>query len=621
VGSEIYLPIPGLISAAIVLALLGVAARYISPGQRRTALFALFAATFTYGLGDGLARMAAAAGDAEAATAWNTFRFLGIAIVPPALLHVAGAYTQVVDRLWFKPALALVYTGGLVFILLRVGTKALVVETHVSGGMVNVTVGEAFPFFGLFGLVFSSAAVYLFLRASRGAPSTLERGNASRGAVAAALPFGAALAYLALFHQATSPTVDPIVPFLTVANVVYGAILFSREVPAGTLAALRAVFTTLPDGLVIADRTGLVTFSNPAAAAMLGAAKAGLEGERIKESLERGTLPPSARAKVIDAFSQALSGHAGLIQFTIETPPPSARAVRAVVAAAEVGGFSHRREGPLALQDRFVFLALHDETDVRSREIMLSRANEVKDLFISMIGHDLKAPINAITGYGELIALDSQSTPDALAVYRYSQSVLASARQIQLMMENARLFSRLVDPQEILRAREPFEVAPLVEREAQNLRGAAERKGVTVTVERTPGAEGLRIVAAPIIRSVFQNLIDNAIKYTGDRTAVRVWIRGQDSKAVVEIEDEGPGIPPDKREAVFRRFTRLEQTRTKTEGLGLGLAISKQVVELHGGTIEVGDRPDGKPGALFRVRLPRELAPGAPQARGSVGKE
>jgi signal transduction histidine kinase len=620
-GSEIYLPIPGLISAAIVLALLGVAARYLSPGPQRTALFALFAATFTYGLGDGLARMAAVAGDVGAATAWNTFRFLGIAIVPPALLHVAAAYTRSIDRVWVKPMLALLYTGALVFILLRVGTKLLVAETLVSGGMVSTTVGAAFQPFGAFGLALSIAAVFLFVRASRDAPSTLDRANARRGAMAAALPFGAAVVYLALFHEATSPTLDPIVPFLTIANVVYAATLFSHDVPAGTLAALRAVFMTLPDGLVIADRTGLVTFSNPAAVAMLGAAQAGLEGERIKESIERGTLPPSARAKVIDAFTEALSGRGGLQQFTIETPAPSPRAVRAVVAAAEIGGFSRRREGPLALQDRFVFLALHDETELRSREIMLSRANEVKDLFISMIGHDLKAPINAITGYGELIALDSQSTPDALAVYRYSQSVLASARQIQLMMENARLFSRLVDPQDILRSREPLEVVPLVEREAQNLRGAADRKGVTVAIERQAGAEGFRIVAAPIVRSVFQNILDNAIKYTAERTAVRVAIRAQGGNAVVEVEDEGPGIPQDKREAIFRRFTRLEQTRTKTEGLGLGLAISKQVVELHGGTIEVDGRPDGKPGAVFRVRLPGEPAQGAGQAQGSVAKE
>ena len=67
---------------------------------------------------------------------------------------------------------------------------------------------------------------------------------------------------------------------------------------------------------------------------------------------------------------------------------------------------------------------------------------------------------------------------------------------------------------------------------------------------------------------------------------------------------------PLKRDAIFRKFTRLEQTRTRTEGLGLGLAISRQIVELHGGSLTAGDRPDGKQGALFRVRIPRGL-PGA----------
>ena len=614
-SGEVYWGIPGIATASIVLAVLAVVVRYVTPGPARTALLVLVAAAFTYCLGDGLARLAAAAGAVEDATAWFTVRFFGIMVAPAAFIHMAGATTPLHERPWFRPALPLFYTGALVCILVRVGTKLIIADVQVQNQLLVVTAGPAYGAFGVYGLAVSLAAGVVFLRYARTAPTAADRSAARLSAAATILPFTAGAVFLLLVYRGLSPTLDPIVPFLAASVMIFAGIMFTREVPAATLAAMRTIFASLPDGLVIADRRGLVTFANPAASAILAVSGAGLEGEPLQSALGRAALPEEARLRLQDAAKRVDRGDERLVTMDVEVPGPPSRAFHVTVAMAEVGGLRRGGTAPDAGRDRFTFLALHEETDARSREILLSRANEVKDLFIAMIGHDLKAPLSAISGYGELIALDAQGAPDSLAVYRYAQSILGSARQIQMMMENARLFSRLVDPQDILRSRESVDLPALVQKEVANLHQAAERRGVKVGVDIGGGADHLRVVAAPIIRSVFQNLIDNAVKYTAEKTAVGVRIARDGQTALVEITDEGPGVPPDKREAIFRRFTRLEQTRTKTEGLGLGLAITRQLVELHGGTITITGRRDGKSGACFEVRLPLETA-GADPAEG-----
>jgi signal transduction histidine kinase len=475
---------------------------------------------------------------------------------------------------------------------------------------VSAIVGPGFPAFAVFGLACSLAAVFLFARGARSAETKLARMNATKGWVGALLPFGASAAFLGLFRVSNSPTFDPIVPVLSFSVVLYASAVFSQQIPAASLSAIREIFASLPDGLAIVNRAGLVTFANAAAGAILGAGKTGVEGNDIATVLKGAPMPVQARARLEFAYAEVNTGQRESSSVTFELTEPGPRTLRAVVGSTTVGrsaGGAHAL-GALSVTDRYLFIVLHDETDSRTKEAALSRANEIKDLFISMIGHDLKAPLNAISGYGELIALDSQSSPDALAVYRYAQSILGSARQIHLMMENARTFSRLVDPEDILRARELVDLEALVEREATNLRSAADRKLIRVDVGAPASQPRTQVFAAPILRSVFQNLIDNAIKYGPEKSTVHVRFRASEKAVDIEIDDEGPGIPTDKREAIFKRYTRLEQTRSKTEGLGLGLAISRQIVELHGGTLTVHNRPDGAAGALFRVHLPMGVA-------------
>src|SRR4029079_10461852 len=109
-----------------------------------------------------------------------------------------------------------------------------------------------------------------------------------------------------------------------------------------------------------------------------------------------------------------------------------------------------------------------------------------------------------------------------------------------------------------------------------------------------------------VLREALINLLDNAIKYSPEGTRVGVRLRSVDGKAAgaaIEISDQGPGIPPEHRERIFERFYRIDKARSRDlGGAGLGLAIAKWAIDVHGGSIGVEDRPEG--GSMFRVVLP-----------------
>jgi signal transduction histidine kinase len=615
-GVEIYYGIPGLVGSAVVLSLIGIFLFYASPSRGRLSFLSLALAAFIYLLADGLTRLSAAGGDPVAAGAWNVVRFMGVAFLPVAMAFLAASYPRPKQRRWLDMVLIGSLAFGLAMCALRVLTPLVVAETRHGPATITSVVGPAFYAFVAYGLALSLFAMALFEQTRRQASSRLTRRNARFGFIGTALPFCGSAVYFGLFQSASSPAFDPIVPMITISMALYAAVLLSHEAPTSSLAAIRAIFSALPDALLIVNPSGMVTYANPAAERMLSRAQAPLEGVPAQEALRTAALTGGAGQTLLERYMDVREGRREQLVFTFEVPSTPPRAYSAVIAATDVG---HSEEAGsalsmLSISARFVFLLIHDETDIHAKEIMLLKANEVKDLFISMIGHDLKAPLGAISGYSELIALDSQNSPEALAVYRYSQQILDSSRIIQLMMENARTFSRLVDPQDILRAREPTNLKSLLVREVSNLRGAADRKRVQVALHAEGKDEDFTVLAAPILRNVFQNLIDNAIKYTADASQVSVRLAREGTSVVVTVEDQGPGIPPDKREAIFRKFTRLDQTRTKTEGLGLGLPLSKQIVELHGGIVTPQPRSDGKPGAAFVVRLP--MGTPAPEAAG-----
>jgi two-component system sensor histidine kinase ChvG len=130
-------------------------------------------------------------------------------------------------------------------------------------------------------------------------------------------------------------------------------------------------------------------------------------------------------------------------------------------------------------------------------------------------------------------------------------------------------------------------------------------RGVRFALDRAAYETLVTLGDGARLERVFENLIDNAISFSPDDGLIAITATAEDGQLVVRIEDEGPGVPPEAREAVFRRFQSIRPRGEKFgQHSGLGLAIARTIVEGHQGTIAVDSREDRSPGAQFVVTLP-----------------
>lgn len=224
---------------------------------------------------------------------------------------------------------------------------------------------------------------------------------------------------------------------------------------------------------------------------------------------------------------------------------------------------------------------------------------EAQSTFFSVISHELKTPVSIIKGYAETFARDDVSwPPDTM---REGMQVIVEeadrlARQIQDLLDASRLQAggmRLEMSDWSL----PELVAQLVERFGTTA-GAAFSFETRLADELPPvHADRERI------REVLENLISNAIKYSPDGGTIRVAARSEGQRAVVSVSDDGIGIPQEVQGQLFNRFYRVDnRMRRTTQGAGLGLFLSRAIVEAHGGRIWVNSRP-GR-GARFSFSVP-----------------
>jgi len=226
-------------------------------------------------------------------------------------------------------------------------------------------------------------------------------------------------------------------------------------------------------------------------------------------------------------------------------------------------------------------------------------ANRLKDQFLATLSHELRTPLNAILGYARMLQTNT------IAPERRQRAVDIIERNAAAQNQ---LIEDLLDISRITRGQLRLETAPVpvaaVLREAlEGIKPAAEAKRILLEFDIDPFA-GTVIADSTRLQQVFWNLLTNAVKFTdqGGRVTAAVRSRGRDVE--VSVSDTGSGIAHDFLPHVFEPFRQADARLTRGHGgLGLGLAISRQLVELHGGTIEAASEGPGR-GALFIVRLP-----------------
>ncbi|WP_445300559.1 PAS domain-containing protein [Microcoleus sp. BROC3] len=230
------------------------------------------------------------------------------------------------------------------------------------------------------------------------------------------------------------------------------------------------------------------------------------------------------------------------------------------------------------------------------------RANRIKDEFLAVLSHELRSPLNPILGWSKLL---QQRKFDAVKTAMALQTIERNARlQVQLIDD-------LLDISRILRGKlsltvMPVDLSAVISEALETVRLAAEAKAIEIYTTILPGV-GIVIGDAGRLQQVVWNLLSNAVKFTPHQGQVAITLALDETHAQIQVTDTGKGIRSDFLPYVFEHFRQEDGATTrKFGGLGLGLAIVRQIVELHGGTVAV-DSPGEGQGAIFTVRIP--LAP------------
>jgi PAS domain S-box-containing protein len=388
----------------------------------------------------------------------------------------------------------------------------------------------------------------------------------------------------------------PVEPIVLVATV--RALLRTREAEARSrrlTAWWQSTFDSIQDGVMLLSRTGQVLRCNLAMAALVGRTPEDLVGSTGLRLIQDEVL-----AREDWPLGRALSEHrrvsreiqVGERWFEIVADPvmDEEGEVSAVVSTVK------------DVTDRVV--AATQMTDLLNREQAARKeaeqVNRLKDEFLATLSHELRTPLNAIVGWTHILRAGG------LDVERTRQAIDTIARNAQAQ---AQLISDILDVSRIVAGKLRLELAPLdlgdVVRSAyDSVRPAAENKGIRVDMLMDPAA-GPVVGDADRLQQVVWNVLANAIKFTPKGGRVQVRLELVNSSVRFIVEDNGPGIDPAFLPHVFERFRQGDASSTRPHGgLGLGLAIVRHLVELHGGTVDAFNRTDGT-GAIFHLTLPR----------------
>jgi PAS domain S-box-containing protein len=240
---------------------------------------------------------------------------------------------------------------------------------------------------------------------------------------------------------------------------------------------------------------------------------------------------------------------------------------------------------------------LYDEQ--RRLRAEAERANRLKDEFLATVSHELRTPLTAILGWATMLRSDSS---DEKALQRAIETIERNAKNQKQIIEDLLDVSRIITGKLRLEIR-PVELASLIEAAVESLRPAADAKGVLFQKQLDTGLNPVSGDPARLQQIVW-NLLSNAIKFTPRGGRVQIRLERIASHVEIAVSDTGQGISAEFLPFVFDRFRQADSTTTRKHGgLGLGLAIVRHLVELHGGIAQAESAGEGQ-GSTFTVVLP-----------------
>jgi len=339
-------------------------------------------------------------------------------------------------------------------------------------------------------------------------------------------------------------------------------------------AALEKAFAHSLDGTILLHE-GRIRLVNPSAIAHFALSTKDLLGSNLRDALTHASFTNEHQQPISldDMFSGATKTESLI---GVSTPERSIRWLKVTALEGEPGG------------DLF-FLGSHDVTESH-------RLASLRSKTISIVSHDMKAPLTTIAGYLDILSKECTSSNSIKAIESSKNSISVMTRLAEDILSTT-LVKDTLAPAEML----PVDLSLLLKDVCLSLNHPPSH---AITCEAPPGAvvlgDSLRL------RQAITNLIINAKKYSPEGSLVTATATCADGMLHVDVEDEGPGVPEEDRDVIFQRFIRLVDGDTAGQGIGLGLYIARTIIEAHGGTLiaSAGSRAGG---SLFRISLPEVL--------------
>ncbi len=409
---------------------------------------------------------------------------------------------------------------------------------------------------------------------------------------------------------AVSVTISPIHD--KTGNIV-GASKVARDISQSTEleGRFKAIIASSDDAIVSKDLNGIVKSWNQSAERMFGYTAEEMVGKSItvlfppdRLDEEPKILEQLRRGQRVDHFETVRVHKDGRKLDVSVTISPVKDGAGHVIGVSKVARDITSIKRVLREREEL----LEREKAARAEAERISR---MKDEFLATLSHELRTPLNAILGWASILRSNVASAPEDLE--QGLETIERNARAQAQLIEELLDMSRIVNGKLRLEV-QPVDLPAVVSEAIESVRPAAQAKGIRLTKVLDP--RGGPITGDPNrLQQVFWNLLSNSIKFTRRDGRVQVSLRRVNSHVEISVTDSGQGISADFLPRLFTRFSQAETSEARRHGgLGLGLALVKSLVELHGGTVKASS-PGVNQGATFTVSLPLTvLHPQQPEA-------
>jgi two-component system, OmpR family, phosphate regulon sensor histidine kinase PhoR len=337
-----------------------------------------------------------------------------------------------------------------------------------------------------------------------------------------------------------------------------------------------ALLSRMVEGVLAVDRFGKAVFANLAFCRMVGLRPDRIEGKSYFEI--------TRNAELCDYISALLKEDTPLEPKEIKLFGSEGERIFAVQASR-----IHEDHAAISM----VLLVFHDITRIK-------RIEQVRKDFVANVSHELRTPLTALKGSTELLLDGAYVNPEECRKFLHIMD--KQLRNIQNLVSDMLNLASVEETRTALR-RETVNLKDLVQDTLLVVRHLSDKKDQNLVVHLPEDTIHLNVDPAQISDALI-NLLDNAVKYTQEGGTVELSIRINDENLLLEVVDNGPGIPADQISRIFERFYRVDKSRSReTGGTGLGLAIVKHAIENHGGTIAVESELGH--GTRFTITLPK----------------